>query len=146
MVEYMELPEVEELAKGIISKLHWADIPEIKYLVLCKENSYYLGKCSKATGKWRYLSNVDYVIEVFEQFWNTATQNAKEALLRHELEHIEPKEDDEGNIKWGLKKHDVEEFLCVAKEYGSWNQTLVEFRNIFVLAVASPQTEPKPGI
>jgi hypothetical protein len=128
MAEYIEVSEVEAIATSIIPKLLWPEQPKIKYLVLSAEKSNYLGKCSKASGKWKYLTDYDYVIEVWESFWDTADMFAQEALLYHELLHIMPVDKD-GEIKWKMRKHDVEEFLEVASKYKAWNaglQRLVE--------------------
>ena len=126
MTNYEESKEVNEIAKELIPKMGWLDLPRIKFLVLIAERSSYLGKCSKATGKWRHLTSQDYVIEVFEKYWSTATIEQKQALLFHELLHIISKEKDDGTIVWGIRKHEVEEFLRVVEEYGAWSLPLVE--------------------
>ena len=99
-----------------------------KRIELVSEKSSYLGKCSKATGKWRYLVDKDFVIEVFSGFWEPATQNQKEALLLHELCHIISEENDEGEITWKIKKHDLEEFNFVVEKYKDWRPELSEFK------------------
>ena len=126
MMEYRELPEVNEIAKELIPKMGWLDLPRIKFLVLIAERSSYLGKCSKATGKWQHLTNVDFVIEVWNSYWVTATESQKRALLLHELLHCTSKEKDDGTIVWGIRKHDCEEFLRVVEQYGAWSLPLEE--------------------
>ncbi len=130
MNNYIELPEVEEIAKRIIPEMGWIDIPKIKFLVLVADKSRYLGKCSKASKKWRHLTGYDYVIEVWQTFFDSAEPKIKEALLFHELAHIESYEKKDGSIVWGLKKHDIEEFMETVKRYGAWNLGLEKFYNV----------------
>jgi len=123
--KYFESKEVEAIAAELIPDMKWGDVPKIKFLVLDSPRSSYLGKCSKATGKWKHLTGVDYVIEVWAGFWKTSTQTQKQALLYHELLHVDFKEDeDTGEITWKLRKHEVEEFIDVVKKYGPWNDSL----------------------
>jgi hypothetical protein len=130
--EYIVNPEVEEIANKVLPVVQkaWFDVPRIVYLVKVADKSRYLGKCSRATGKWAYLVNKDFVVEVFDGFWQEATQTQKEALLYHELLHITCEEDDEGEVKWGLKDHDTEEFVDVIKKYGAWNPVLEQIKTI----------------
>jgi len=139
MTEYRELSEVNKIAEELIPKMGWLDLPRIKFLVLIADRSSYLGKCSKATGKWRHLTNVDYVIEVWDNYWATATDNQKRALLLHELLHITSREKDDGTIVWGIRKHDVEEFLRVVEQYGAWSLPLEELLKAHIEYESSKQ-------
>ena len=126
--EYVENNEVEQIAEELIPHMEWRDTPEIKFLMLVADKSIYAGKCSKATGKWKYLTDKDFIIEVWDGFWKTADTKAKEALVYHELKHIDFLEDEEtGEIVWKLRRHDVEEFHDVVEKYGYWNEALKEF-------------------
>ena len=74
--KYFESKEVEAMASELIPSMElWsgAGVPKIKFLVLDAPRTSYLGKCSKATGKWKHLTGMDYVIEVWNGFWVTAT-------------------------------------------------------------------------
>ena len=123
--KYFESEEIEAIAEKLIPSMAWEDAPEIKFLILDSPRSSYFGKCSKATGKWKHLTGMDYVVEVWDGFWKTATQIQKQALLYHELSHIDYKEDkDTGEITWKIKRHDVEEFFDVVKNYGIWDSKL----------------------
>jgi len=124
---YVEDPVVSAVAAKIIPNMEWLDVPKIKFLMLIADRSNCLGKCSKATGKWKHLTGIDYVIEVWQTFWDSASVEAKEALLYHELMHIISKETDEGEIKWGIRKHDLEEFFEVAEKYGAWDLAIKTF-------------------
>jgi hypothetical protein len=133
---YMESPEIKEVADKLSLGMGWLSTPKIKYLMMFADRSSYLGKCSKAAGKWRHLTGIDYVVEVWATFWDSAEDDAKEALIYHELKHITSKVDSQGGLKWGIRKHDIEEFLDVAEKYGAWDKSikcfvekLVEYEN-----------------
>ena len=126
--EYIENKEIDQIAEELIPQMGWREFPQIKFLELIADKSTYLGKCSKATGKWKYLIHKDFVIEVWGAFWNTAERKVKEALLLHELKHVDFSEDEEtGEITWRIRRHEVEEFHDVVEKYGAWNPDLEEF-------------------
>jgi hypothetical protein len=132
MREYREDKKIDETAAKIISNFKFPVEPMIKYLKLISDKSTYLGKCSLATGKWKYLIDKEFVIEVWEKWWEGATDSQKEALLFHELSHIDYKDNDDGEVTWRIKDHDVEEFNEVAKRYGDWNGELTALKNNFL--------------
>jgi hypothetical protein len=124
--KYVFDQEVEDLAKTILEaeSYNWPQLPNVKFLVLETENCDYLGKCSKVTGKWKYLTGYNYVIEVWRTFWDSADFETRKALLNHEILHIEPVYKRDESFDWGLKKHDVEEFYDIVVKYGCWNDSL----------------------
>ena len=137
MAEYITDPEVERLANQLIEKYNlWARFPEppkVVYLLRVgpwnEGERMKLGQCSKATGKWKYLTNVDFVIVLNKDFW-TAFPESREALLLHELLHIDGQMVKYAGVerwKWYVRKHDIEEFATVVKEYGAWNERLLNF-------------------
>ena len=132
--KYIVNPEVEQVANKVITMITgWLDVPRIAYLIKQSERSRCLGQTSRATGKWAYLVNKDFVVEVWEPFWFHASPEQKEALIYHELLHITCEEDDyTGEIKWGLKPHDTEEFIEVIRKYGAWNPVLKVIETIMI--------------
>jgi len=132
--KYVDAPAVEALAKKLIKKFALDDAEEavIKYLFYKAEKSSFFGKCSRATGKWSYLTGYDYVIEVWEPFWNRVSDYAREALVYHELLHIQKQVTAKGKVKWTVRKHDVEEFLDVVREYGPWSDNLQSLKELLV--------------
>lgn len=104
----------------------------IKYLFKVNRNQEgVLGKCMKATGVWAFLSEYDFVISINKDFWDKASDNQKNALLYHELLHVEWREGTgkrEGS--WKIRKHDLEEFFNVVNKYGCWKEDLGIFRNV----------------
>lgn len=129
--KYSECVECEEIAKLLINKhpelLEDASKAKIKYLKKSAEKSKFRGKCSRTTGKWSYLTGFDFVIEVWAEWWETATSVQKEALILHELRHITLTTTTSGKEKWVLRIHSLEEFLEVYKLYGAWCEELKDF-------------------
>ncbi|MCD6148993.1 hypothetical protein J7J18_06505 [bacterium] len=132
--KYEECPECEEIAKDLMRRfpnlLEHAKEANIRYLKKWSEKSRYLGKCSRATGKWAYLTGYDYVIEVWADWWAGAELQEKEALLLHELRHIVKSITSQGKVKWGLRQHDVEEFFDVVRIYGAWDNSLMKLKKV----------------
>jgi hypothetical protein len=134
---YSEAPEVAQLAETVIDELGPDYLPDvygqpiqIHYLFKNSKKSQYLGKCSKATGKWKHMVGKDFIIECWSPWWNSASDNEKQALLYHELRHIklEEKEDESGNIEinWKIRKHFVEMFTEEISLFGMWRPEIEE--------------------
>jgi Putative phage metallopeptidase len=128
---YSDSPEIEQVAKTIIPTLGWLEQPKIKYLMLDADKSDCMGKCSRATGKWKHLTGYDYIIEAWRTGWDSCDEHGKEALVYHELLHVTSKVDKNGEVKWGIKKHDLEEFFDVARKYGAWDLAIKTFIECF---------------
>jgi len=131
---YLELKDLEPLAEQVMEE-YSSDLQDvygqpcrIKYLAKSSKKSQFLGKCCKASGHWKHMTNFDYVVIVWETFWKNATEFQKKALLFHELSHIklEEKENPEGDleISWKLKKHDAEIFISELEMFGAWHEPL----------------------
>lgn len=105
-----------------------------------------LGKCQKVSDLHREvlaggdleLEAYDFLIVLHREFWNDeqTTDRMRRALLDHELCHAMPAVDlktgeqivDERNrLAWRLRKHDLEEFACIAERYGCWKVDLEHF-------------------
>jgi hypothetical protein len=134
---YSEALEVQELAEKVIEELGPDYLPDvygqpiqIHYLFKNSKKSQYLGKCSKATGKWKHMVEKDFIIECWYPWWSSADENERKALLYHELRHIklEEKEDENGDIEinWKIRKHYVEMFPEEISLYGTWRPEIDE--------------------
>lgn len=89
------------------------------------------------TGKWdkwgtiakvskkQYACGVhgDYVLTLNADAWTNMSDKEKQALVDHELRHMKIKTTKTGK-KFVLRRHDVEEFIVIAKRYGSWTPNL----------------------
>lgn len=132
-MKYTEAKDVEEVAKKLISgskylKENKVDEAKIYYLFKM-DDAPYKGKCSLASGKWKYLTSTDFVIEINKMDWEELDEMARKALVFHELCHITYKEDKAGNLKWKVKEHDIEEFLMVAEIYKDWREELTQLKD-----------------
>lgn len=87
-----------------------------------------LGKTSKESDKKKLLHGFDYIIELGADSWQELDGKQREALLTHEILHINAVEDEEaaGGIAFGINQHDTEEFRRVIEVYGLWTPDLEE--------------------
>lgn len=77
----------------------------------------------------------DFLITIDLPWWNEASPLEREALVFHELAHIqqeitkdgEPAFDRDGNPKYGLREHDVTAFNSEVARYGAWSPDLQQF-------------------
>lgn len=83
-----------------------------------------------------YLGHMpDFLIVFDAEFWMQASDIEKEALVFHELSHIQQKLDKYGAPRfnldglpvYGLAEHDVTAFRSEVKRYGAWSEDLREF-------------------
>lgn len=64
-----------------------------------------------------------FVLSVSSEIWEILEQDQREALVDHELCHIDRNEEGE----YFLVGHDIEEFAKNIKKYGIWRQDLQNF-------------------
>jgi len=129
-MKYVESKELDRLAQKVLKSNKSLDANKgcrIKFLIRKSGSSPYLGVCKKTSPLVKFLTGYDYIIEVWEGFWNKSNKKQKKALLLHELLHIQASVDSKGNQRWKIRKHDVEEFLKVIKKYGGWLSDRKEF-------------------
>jgi hypothetical protein len=123
--------EIIEWARLIV-EAHLPDFPECSIVYLWKAKggapggNATMGKCLKLTGDKQFgFNGRDYEI------WLAADHVAAmqfsnfqlEALLYHELLHVAKQEDEDGNIKLGVRGHDFEGFVPEIENYGFWDQS-----------------------
>lgn len=65
---------------------------------------------------WRDLAHVDAAIVVRRSAWDSLTDHQREALVHHELMHLD--ENDKGALV--IRDHDLEEFGATVRAYGQW--------------------------
>lgn len=151
--DYIEAPEVAGVAAGLIARHdRFSSVCEdlrIAYLyrlgVPTGEGEAILAACQKAAPLWRDLAGYDVVIWVWEAVWNVLEPRQAEALVSHELCHIG--RNDSGGVK--LRKHDLEEFAWVARQYGRWDDAIGHFASALELhdadAAKITQLPPRKG-
>jgi hypothetical protein len=73
-------------------------------------------KVFKASDRDRILHEYDYVLVVNEGVWTALDETTREALIDHELSHVDMDE----NGQWKLFGHDLEDFVAVVRRRGAW--------------------------
>lgn len=76
------------------------------------------GKCVKAPPIWHDITGYDVAIWIREAVWSRVDGHTRRALVLHELLHVEVTRDKDDQVKVGTRKHDVEDFVDVARHYG----------------------------
>lgn len=76
------------------------------------------GKCVKAPRLWHDITGYDFAIWIRKHFWNQWDADIRRAAVLHELLHIEVKRDKDGQARPAVRKHDVEDFVDVVRQYG----------------------------
>lgn len=102
------------------------------------------GRCVKAPKLWRDVTGIDVAIWIRKHFWDDFNTELRRAVLLHELLHIEVKRDKDGEPKFAIRKHDVEDFVDVARQYGP--SALAGDGGRYVRAAALFAGEPEPAI
>jgi len=127
MATYTDAPEVEQIAQKLIDKypeLVECQEAKVKYIFKVSKTSDKMGTCSPTSGKWKYLTDYDFVIEMWAGSWEELTNHQREALTYHELRHIMKVlkiTDDNVEVKWKTRKHSYELFLRELVHYGAWS-------------------------
>jgi hypothetical protein len=123
---YQESEDVEELASTVMSR--FPDMPaategaRIKFLTKTQEKSSWAGKCYRTTGPWNFLlPDFDFVVLIWLEWWETHNEQERQALLYHELLHINQTK----HGSWRLRQHDIQEFSEVITSFGAWNDQLL---------------------
>ena len=79
------------------------------------------GQASKVADKMKALVNLDFVVWVAFDIWESLTSDQRLALIDHELCHCQYYAAEEKAV---LRGHDIEEFLVVIERHGYWNKSL----------------------
>ena len=128
--ELRDAPQVEELASRLINNIH-KSLAEARIKYLFRTGKWELrgksihGKAEKVAAKWKYLTEYDFVITISKESWDANKPEIREAILDHELTHCARGEDDkQGNPKWYIQPHTVEDFIAVIQRHGLWTSGL----------------------
>lgn len=71
--------------------------------------------------------DIHYVLELSADIWPSLTDVQKEAVLVHELYHIDQKITGDDIIKWSIRRHQIEEFSPVVQKYGFYMTDIKDF-------------------
>jgi len=72
----------------------------------------------RANARLKLFANVDYVIEISGETWDSITDDVRKILMLHELNHVYVTYKKDGSGKLTLKDHDVQDFMSIIKEHG----------------------------
>lgn len=100
------------------------------------------GRCVKAPRLWHDVTGHHFAIWIRKHFWDLFGSELRRAVVLHELLHIEVKRDKDGQPKFAVRKHDVEDFVDVARQYGP--NALAGDGGRYVRAAAQFAGEPEP--
>lgn len=146
--DYVDHPELKSIATDLIRRNERfqlvAEDLRIAYLARLGEPSGegegMLAACVKASPLWRDVAEYDVVIWCWDAVWAALEPRQREALTAHELCHIG--RNDKGAVK--LRKHDLEEFAWVARQYGRWDDAIAHFAGALQLHDEDAAKKPTP--
>jgi len=131
--KYGYAEEAHEIAARVIDKWH-SNLAECKIVYLFKDvrsweskGKTVFAKTYKAPEQWQYLSGYDIVVIVNLKAWGPMNIKQKEALIDHELCHVDKEIGKNGEPKYSLVTHDVEEFAAVIRRHGLWTKDAQTF-------------------
>lgn len=84
-----------------------------------------LGTAEVVSPKFNYLTDIDFIISIYEGAWDIMAEQEKKALLDHELSHCFVGEDKQGNTVYKTIPHDFEEFKDIIERYGLWQDNII---------------------
>ena len=113
-------PEFEPIREAIGDGLRIAFVWDNKGFDPTKDEykRHVIAKVTKASPLWTYLAETELVVQFRRWFWDQFDETQREAVLYHELRHIDVTEGDDKGPKVRLAPHEVEEFYGVARRYG----------------------------
>lgn len=130
--KYIFAEEVKAVAAKLITKYH-THLAEARIAYLFRKGEWnskgktQFGKACKAPEQWAFMSGFELLVIINQKVWDYAEQEKREAMVDHELCHIEKDIDAKGNPKWIITTHDVEEFSTVIQRHGLWSKDIRQF-------------------
>lgn len=136
LIEKFELSEeLDTLAKQILSahdaSLKDAELFKIRFLFTNRKLSHAAAQCWRVADQFRYLYDLDYLILVFKEDWDTKTFDYHAQVICHELHHIRDsrkQRDIEQNVfpKPVIRRHAAEVDFCEKPEHDEYSKKTVE--------------------
>ena len=132
--KYWPAVEVESIAKELIPQHHEvlaeANISYVFVEKMRSKGRESLGKLKLTSALENHMSGMDYVMFVNDETWKHLSKGQKVALVDHELCHGDGQRTSTGEMVYGIRNHDLEEFTEVVKRHGLWEPTLEHFAGV----------------
>lgn len=124
MEEYDISTEYEQMASEVMQEkeeLQWLRSVKIGFVASSKEKKSkkrpVLGECIKVQDVYRVFMPYDFIIVMYDQNMSGMSDYQKRIVMHHELLHIGINESD-GEPKYEVNPHDIEDFKAIIDEYG----------------------------
>lgn len=101
------------------------------------------------------IHKLDALIEISRDIWEAASPQFREALMDHELSHLQVVMEEEGTpamdegtgrLRTRIRKHDIEEFASVLKRHGAYHENLRDFLDAFAKRKEEQKKAKKAGM
>ncbi len=133
---YAHAENVEKEAKSLIANFHpHLSTARFRYVYVdvasMKNGKPVRGKVRRISGVLDFLLEADFLMEIALDQWNELADTQRKALVDHLLECCTGEEDEtNGDMKWGVREPDVQEFSTILRRHGAWNDDLAAFSTI----------------
>lgn len=135
---FREADEVRQIASQLIPRFHEHLVEaRIGYLFRQADQEWksggkrVWGRAYKVPARERHYTELDFVIVIDESTWLFLAAEKRRALVDHELAHCGQGEPDkQGNARWVLWAHDVEDFAAVLERHGLWTSDVKQFAEV----------------
>ncbi len=136
--EYLDAPEdIRKLAAKLITD-HHGGLAEANICYLIRTGEWKKkGKdvfitAELVSRKHKHLIGYDFIITVGYRAWlATADEEMHKAILDHGLTHCCKDVDKEGNPKYYIQDHSVEDFASIVRRHGLWSSDLRNMMNAY---------------
>lgn len=76
------------------------------------------GRCIRTGRELNHFSGYDYIIEISKEYWDNITPETRKILVLHECMHIQVTWKKDGEPKFGIRPHDMEDFSELIEKHG----------------------------
>lgn len=136
LVRAYHLPQLAEARIALVWRYGWKRN---------KDGLLVLGKCKKASDYDKSFADYDFVILLNYEAWTTMSKEQQAALLDHELCHATGSPHKKtGEMRYRIRKHDLEEFRDVVRRHGCYKADIEEFVNE-AMGKEKPKLFEEPG-
>lgn len=80
--------------------------------------------CEAVNATYNYLTDIDFIITIFDKAWDQLADKEKQYILDHELCHAFVGENKHGEPVYKVVPHDLEEFNEIVERYGLMQRDL----------------------